>query len=165
MPSRASGELPDQEVSDFDYTETYLGAPRWKIYARYAATYYGRNVTVARSIRVDFFDENGAQSSELTAREGEIQLQTRDMTARGNVVLQTREGTRMSTQLIRFLNREQRIVSPPEQITRFERDGNVVTGYGFESDPELKRYEFKQVELRTQTRAERGVPARKGGAR
>jgi len=165
VPSRAAGELPDQEINDFVYDETYLGAPRWKIYARYAATYYARNVTVARSIRVDFFDEQGAQTSELTAREGEIQLQTRDMTARGNVVLQTGEGTRMSTQEIRFLNRAQMIVSPLEQITRFERNGDVVTGYGFESDPELKQYEFKQVQLRTQTRSDGGVSERKGGAR
>jgi len=166
VPSRAAGELPDQEVSDFVLTETDQGAPQWKLYARYAATYNVRNVIVARTIRVDFFDEQGAKSSELTAREGEIQLQTRDMTARGNVVLQTREGTRMSTQEIRFLNRQQKIVSPLEQMVRVERGGDVLTGYGFESDPGLKRYEFKRkVEATVQTRSGGGVPARKGGAR
>ena len=75
-PSAASGEMPDQEVSDFVLTETDQGMPVWKLYARYAATYNARNVIVARTVRVDFFDEQGAQSSELTAREGEIQLQT-----------------------------------------------------------------------------------------
>jgi LPS export ABC transporter protein LptC len=166
VPSRAAGELPDQEVSDFVLTETDQGAPQWKLYARYAATYNVRNVIVARTIRVDFFDEQDAKSSELTAREGEIQLQTRDMTARGNVVLQTREGTRMSTQEIRFLNRQQKIVSPLEQMVRVERGGDVLTGYGFESDPGLKRYEFKRkVEATVQTRSGGGVPARKGGAR
>jgi LPS export ABC transporter protein LptC len=171
VPSQAAGELPDQEVSDFAITETVQGALQWKLYARYAATYYGRNVVVARAIRVDFFDEQGAQTSELIAREGEIQQQTRDMTARGNVVLQTREGTRMSTQEIRFLNREQLIVSPIEQLVRVERaGGNVLTGYGFQSDPELKRYEFKRrvqgtVQPMVQPRPGGGVPERKGGAR
>ena len=166
VPSRAAGELPDQEVSDFALTETDQGAPQWKLYSRYAATYNVRNVIVARAVRVDFFDEQGAQSSELTAREGEIQLQTRDMTARGNVVLQTREGTRMSTQEIRFLNREQRIVSPLEQRVRVEREGDVLTGYGFESDPGLKHFEFKRkVQATVQTRSGGGVPERKGGAR
>ena len=166
VPSRAAGELPDQEVSDFVLTETDEGAPEWKLYARYAATYNARNVIVARAIRVDFFDEQGTQSSELTAREGEIQLQTRDMTARGNVVLQTREGTRMSTQEIRFLNREQTIVSPLEQMVRVEREGDVLTGYGFESDPGRKRFEFKRrVQATVQTRPDGGVPGRKGGAR
>ena len=166
VPSRAAGELPDQEVSDFALTETDQGAPQWKLYSRYAATYNIRNVIVARAVRVDFFDEQGAQSSELTAREGEIQLQTRDMTARGNVVLQTREGTRMSTQEIRFLNREQRIVSPLEQRVRVEREGDVLTGYGFESDPGLKHFEFKRkVQATVQTRSGGGVSERKGDDR
>jgi LPS export ABC transporter protein LptC len=162
VPSQATGELPDQEVSDFVLTETDQGAPQWKLYARYAATYNARNVIVARSIRVDFFDEQGAATSELTAREGEIQLQTRDMTARGNVVLQTREGTRMSTQEMRFLNRQQLIVSPPEQKVRVERAGDVLTGYGFESDPALKRFEFKRkVQATVQTRSGGGILERK----
>jgi LPS export ABC transporter protein LptC len=166
VPSRAAGELPDQEVSDFVLTETDQGAPQWKLYARYAATYNARNVIVARAIRVDFFDEQGAQSSELTAREGEIQLQTRDMTARGNVILQTGEGTRMSTQEIRFLNREQMIISPLEQMVRVEREGDVLTGYGFESDPGLKRFEFKRrVQATVQTRSGGGAPQRRSGAR
>ena len=154
VPSRATGELPDQEVSDFVLTETDQGAPQWKLYARYAATYNLRNIIAARSIRVDFFDEKGAESSELTAREGEIQLQTRDMTARGNVVLQTREGTRMSTQEMRFLNREQLILSPVEQMVRVERGGDVLTGYGFQSDPGLQHFEFKQrVQATVRTRS------------
>jgi LPS export ABC transporter protein LptC len=166
VPSRAAGELPDQEVSDFVLTETDQGAPQWKLYARYAATYNVRNVIVARAIRVDFFDEQGVQSSELTAREGEIQLQTRDMTARGNVILQTNEGTRMSTQEIRFLNHSQMIVSPIEQMVRVQRAGDVLTGYGFESDPGLKRFEFKRkVQATVQTRSGGGLTERKGGAR
>jgi LPS export ABC transporter protein LptC len=142
-PAGASGELPDQEVSDFALTETEQGTPSWKLYARYAATYSARNLVVARSIRVDFYDEKGNKSSELTAREGEIQQQSRDMTARGNVVLQAVEGTRMSTEELRFLNKEQKIISPPTQQVRVEREGNVLTGYGFESDPNLKHFEFK----------------------
>jgi LPS export ABC transporter protein LptC len=142
-PAGASGELPDQEVSDFALTETEQGTPSWKLYARYAATYSARNLVVARSIRVDFYDEKGNKSSELTAREGEIQQQSRDMTARGNVVLQAVEGTRMSTEELKFLNKEQKIISPPTQEVRVEREGNVLTGYGFESDPNLRHWEFK----------------------
>ncbi len=163
-PSASSGELPDQEVSDFVLTETDQGMPVWKLYARYAATYNARNVIVARSVRVDFYDERGTQSSELTAREGEIQLQTRDMTARGNVVLQTREGTRMSTEEMRFLNRQQLIVSPIEQIVRVERAGDVLTGYGFQSDPDLKQFEFKRkVQATVRTRSGGDIVTRPGG--
>ena len=130
-------------MSDFAITETDAGRPEWKLYARYAATYTARNVVIARSVRVDFFGEKGERSSVLTAREGEINDRTRNMTARGHVLLQTTEGTRLSTELLRFLNREQKIEVPIEQLVRVERAGDVLTGYGFESDPNLHHYEFK----------------------
>ncbi len=153
-PAATTGEMPDQEVTDFALTETDAGLPQWKLFARNAATYEARNLVVVHGVRVDFFDEQGAPSSTLTAREGELQQQTHDMTARGNVVLQTSDGTRMSTQLIRFLNREQKIVSPEDQQVRVERHGDVLTGYGFESDPDLRHFEFKrrvQAIVRTQS--------------
>jgi LPS export ABC transporter protein LptC len=142
VPGPASGELPDQEVSDFVVTETDAGRPQWTLYARDAAIYNPRNTIVARGVRVDFFDDQGKQNSTLTAREGEMNQRTRDMVARGNVVLQTTEGTRMSTEELRFLNQKQRIVS--DLLVRVEGKGTVLTGVGFESDPGLKHYEFKR---------------------
>jgi LPS export ABC transporter protein LptC len=162
-PAQPAGELPDQEVSDFVLTETDQGTPQWKLYSRYAATYNSRNVIVAHAVRVDFFDEHGAESSELTAREGDIQLQSRDMTARGDVVLQTHEGTRMAAQEVHFHNREQRIVCPDDQMVRVERSGDVLTGYGFESDPGLKHFEFKhRVQAVVHTRSGGGIVERGG---
>ncbi|OGF08761.1 MAG: LPS export ABC transporter periplasmic protein LptC [Candidatus Eisenbacteria bacterium RBG_16_71_46] len=156
-PAGATGELPDQEVSDFVLTETDQGTPLWTLYARYAATYSARNTITSRGVRVDFFDTRGERTSELTAREGEINQRTRDMTARGNVVVQTTEGTRMSTEELRFLNRQQKIVSPIEQLVRVERGGDVLTGYGFESDPELKHFEFKRA-VKATVRTRSGEP-------
>jgi len=160
-----NGELPDQEVSDFALTETEQGTPSWKLYARYAATYNARNLVVARSIRVDFFDEKGQKSSELTANEGEIQQQSRDMTARGNVVLQATEGTRMSTEELHFLNKEQKITAPPTQQVRVERAGDVLTGYGFESDPNLRHFEFKSNVKAVVRTGSGGLLEHKGGGR
>jgi len=96
---------------------------------------------IARDIRVDFFDEQGARSSELTAREGEIQQATRDMTARGDVVLLTTEGTRMTTEEMHFKNREQLISS--DRLVRVEREGDALEGVGFSSDPNLRHFEFR----------------------
>jgi LPS export ABC transporter protein LptC len=165
-PPQTTGALPDQEVSDFVLTETDEGAVQWKLYARYAATFNARNVVQVRGLRVDFFDEKAQRSSELTAREGELQLQTHDMTARGNVVLQTQEGTRMSTEELHFLNREQKIVSPVTQQVRIQHQGDVLTGFGFESDPQLRHYEFKKS-VRATVRTESGgdILERRKGAK
>ena len=153
-PAGSGEELPDQEVTDFALTETDEGLLLWKLYARYAATYNARNLVVARAVRVDFFDDRGERSSVLTAREGDLNQRTHNMTARGNVVLQTTEGTRLSTEELRFLNREQKIVVPVEQLVRVEHSGDVLTGYGFESDPDLRHYEFKRrVEATVRSRS------------
>lgn len=157
-PAGSTGELPDQEVGDFVLTETDQGSPQWTLYARYAATYSARNTIVARSVRIDFFDPKGKQTSELTAREGEINQTTRDMTARGDVLLRSSEGTRMSTQSLRFLNHAQRVVS--DDFVRVERAGDVLTGYGFESDPDLHHFEFKRrVNAVVRTRSGGGIAA------
>jgi lipopolysaccharide export system protein LptC len=48
----------------------------------------------------------------------------------------------MSTDHLRFLNKTQRIVT--DAFVRVERAGDVLTGVGFESDPQLRHFEFKK---------------------
>ena len=140
-PASNSGVLPDQEVSDFVLTETDQGIPQWTLYAQYAATYSSRNTITARGIRVDFFNDQGVKNSTLTSREGEINQLSRDMTASGDVILQSQDGTRMTTQHLQFLNHDQRIRT--NDFVRVERAGDVLTGVGFDSDPQLKHFEFR----------------------
>ncbi len=135
------GELPDQEVSDFVLTETDQGRPQWTLYARSASTFTAQQVIRVRGVRVDFFGEDGKRSSELIAREGEIHQERRDMTARGGVVLSTDEGTRMTTEELQYLNLANMITS--DRLVRVERQGDVLEGVGFESDPGLKHFEFR----------------------
>ena len=159
----AARDLPDQEVSDFEATETDLGAVQWKMYARSAATYRARNTVLARGLRIDFFDEKGERASTLTAREGEMNDLSHDMTARGEVVIQTTEGTRMTTDQLQFFNKRQRIQT--ESFVRVDRRGDVLTGWGFESDPQLKDFQFKrQVKATVHTRSG-GTVEQRGGTR
>lgn len=158
---QVSGQLPDQEVSDFVVTETDQGQLEWKMYAPSAATYRARNTVVARSVRIDFYDEKGSRSSTLTAQEGEMNDLTHDMTARGNVAIQTTEGTRMTTDHLQFSNKRQRIQT--ESFVRVDRHGDVLTGWGFESDPNLRDFQFKrQVKATVHTRSGGTVQQRPG---
>jgi LPS export ABC transporter protein LptC len=63
------------------------------------------------------------------------------MTARGNVVLQTTEGWRMSTEEMHFLNSRRKMTS--DKLVRVEKEGTVLEGVGFESDPNLQHFEFQ----------------------
>jgi len=139
--SGTTGELPDNEVDQFYVTETDSGRTQWTMYAQHAATYQARDLVTVRGVRIDFFDEKGQKSSELVAREGELQQRTRDMTARGDVVLQTTEGWRMSTEEMHFLNSRRKMTS--DKLVRVEKEGTVLEGVGFESDPNLQHFEFQ----------------------
>jgi LPS export ABC transporter protein LptC len=140
--SGTSGELPDSEVEDFSVTETDSGRPEWTLFAKHAATYQARDLVTARTLRIDFFDEKTrAKTSELIAREGELYQRTRDLVARGNVVLLTTEGWRMSTEEMHFLNSHRKITS--DKLVRVEKEGTVLEGVGFESDPNLEHFEFQ----------------------
>jgi LPS export ABC transporter protein LptC len=139
--SGTTGELPDGEVEDFSVTETDSGRPQWTLFAKHAATYQARDLVTARTLRIDFFDEKGLKSSELVAREGELYQRTRDMVARGNVVLLTTEGWRMSTEEMHFLNSRRKITS--DKLVRVEKEGTVLEGVGFASDPNLEHFEFQ----------------------
>jgi LPS export ABC transporter protein LptC len=137
-------EMPDQEATDFELTETDAGAPLWRLNAVSASTFTSRNLVIVKTVRVEFFDQDGKVSSVLTARQGEINDRTRDMIARGNVVLQTAEGTRLSSEELQFSNDDQKIRVPETQLVRIVRGHDVLTGYGFESDVDLTQYEFKR---------------------
>jgi len=140
--SGTSGVLPDSEVEDFTITETDSGRTQWTLFAKQAATFTARDLVTARTVRIDFFGADGRKSSELVAREGELYQRTRDMIARGQVVLQTTEGWRMSTEELTFSNSRNLILS--DRLVRVEKEGSVLEGVGFTSDPSLEHFEFRE---------------------
>ena len=164
--SGVSGAVPDSEVEDFMVTETDSGRTEWTLFAKQAATFTAKDLVTARTVRIDFFGEDGRKSSELVAREGELYQRSRDMIARGNVVLLTTEGWRMSTEELHFLNGKRRITS--DKLVRVEKEGSILEGVGFESDPNLEHFEFQhQVRATVQPGASQIVAPkqlRKGGA-
>lgn len=153
VPEPRSQNLPSQEVRDFTLEESEAGRPAWVLKSRYAATYSQRGVIVAHDVAIDFFDEAGKPYSHLTAREGEVDQASNNMEARGNVVVTTTEGVRIETSSLSFLNKERKIVS--DAFVRLERNGDVVTGVGFESDPSLEHFTLKR-EVRAQVQTSPG---------
>jgi LPS export ABC transporter protein LptC len=107
-----------------------------------AATYRDRGVIIAKDVALDFFDEEGEVYSHLTAREGEIESATNNMVARGNVVVTTTNGTRIETEVLKYINDPRKIVS--DELVTVSRAGDVLSGIGFESDPSLEHFEFRQ---------------------
>ena len=159
-----AANLPSQEVTDFEMRESDTGRPEWILVAKYAATYSARGTIVARDVAIDFYDNAGKKYSRLTAREGTVQQPANDMEARGKVVVTTTDGVKIETESLRFLNRQRKIVS--DQFVRLERNGDVVTGIGFESDPSLEHFSIlKEVRARVQSSPGGGLRFQERGSR
>lgn len=150
-PSGTSLRIPDQEARDFTLTETSEGKKNWTLWASYAAMYNDRNLVDAQTVRIEFFDEKGKRYSTLTAKQGVVDQRTNNLEARGDVRIVTETGVRMETDSLRWLNDVHKIVS--DAFVRVTRKQDVVTGYGFASDPNLDNFHI-QREVRAEVREE-----------
>jgi LPS export ABC transporter protein LptC len=155
-PSTPRGEevrVPDQEARDFTLTESSEGNKNWTLWASYAAMYNDRNLVDAQTVRIEFFDEQGAKNSTLVADQGLVHQRTNDLEARGNVRIVTTSGVTLETDSLRWRNARRKIVS--DAFVKVTRKGDVVTGYGFESDPDLEHFHLAR-EVRAEVRDEGG---------
>lgn len=141
-PSASELRMPDQEARDFTLTETSEGKKNWTLLATYAAMYNDKNLVDAKTIRIDFFDDKEKRSSTLTADQGLVDQRTNNLEAVGRVHIVTETGVKMETDSLRWINSTQKIVS--ESFVRVTRQGDVVTGYGFESDANLEHFHLKR---------------------
>ena len=150
-PRGAEVRIPDQEARDFTLTESSEGRRVWTLWASYAAMYNDRSLVDARTVKLDFFNDEGAKYSTLVAEEGRVHQRTNDLEARGDVKITTESGVTMETDSLRWINKTGRIVS--DAFVRVTRKHDVVTGYGFESDASLERFHIAR-DVRAEVRAQ-----------
>ena len=163
-PSTPSGEeirIPDQEARDFTLTESSEGKKSWTLWASYAAMYNDRDLVDAKTVRIDFFDHEGKKNSSLTADQGLVYQRTNDLEARGRVRVTTTSGVTLETDSLRWLNAKGKIVS--DAFVRVTRKGDVVTGYGFESDANLEHFHLAR-EVRAEVQPQAGESPDGGGS-
>ena len=137
-------DLPaDQVVFGLDYDVKDMGVLRARLHADTAHVWEDSAKTLMFPVDLTLYDENGAQSAHLTAREGELDTRTNRMVARGNVVLVTVEGNRrILTEELHYDSQAERIWS--EVHTVFIEDDSRVEGAGFRSDAEMKNVEVSK---------------------
>ncbi len=148
-PSGVEVQVPDQEARDFSLTESSEGKKSWTLQATYAAMYNDRNLVDAKTVRIEFFDAKGEVYSTLVADEGLVHQRTNDLEARGRVKVVTTKGVMLETDSLRWLNATGKIVS--DAFVKVTRKDDVVTGRGFESDPNLDHFHLTS-EVRAEVR-------------
>ena len=135
-------EVPDQIMENTTFTFTEEGVKSAVIYAKYVAVYEKLDLKKAKGVRVDFYDKEGNHTSVLVADSGLIQEKKQNLEALGNVVVTTNEGIRLETQSLKWDPQKKKIVS--DDFVKITKKEDVITGYGLETDEELKHFVIKR---------------------
>lgn len=124
---------------DSSYTKAILRAKRARIYDRIGIT------LLDSGLQVEFMSKQSKNRiSLLTADSAEIEDKTKNMIARGNVVvISDSSSTKLETSVLQWNNATQKIYST--EYVKITSPTESIQGWGFESDQYLINYKIFRV--------------------
>jgi LPS export ABC transporter protein LptC len=131
-----SPDSADQVLEGFSHFVTNDGILRSRVEADTAFFYEPTQITELHNVKVVFFDIKGAESSTLTAKRGIYRWQDGSMEASRNVVVVSPDGRRLATDVLRYENATNLIVT--DQHFTFDRGEEHLEGNSFRSDPDFR---------------------------
>jgi LPS export ABC transporter protein LptC len=126
----------DQVLEGFSHYVTNEGVRRSRVEADTAFFYEPTQITELHKVKVVFFDIKGEEGSTLTAKQGVYRWQDGSMEARGNVVVVSPDGRKLSTEVLRYNNATNTILT--DKHFTFDRGEEHLEGNSFRSDPDFK---------------------------
>ena len=113
-----------------------MGALRARLHADTAYIWEDSAKTLMFPVDLKLYDKNGAQTAHLTADQGELDSQTNNMFATGNVVLVTVDGNRrVLTEELHYDPQRERIWSDVHTVM-FEGESRL-EGSGFQANADM----------------------------
>ncbi len=139
----------DVVLKGIDYTETRDGVRRWHLLADSADYNVTDGYTLIRDVLMTFFDEQGEQIATLKAQTGELHTQSKEVTARGEVVVKSARGYVFYSDYLDF-SEAARLITTDAPI-RMLSDEMELTGTGLKFDVDKHAYQvLGQVKARMQ---------------
>jgi len=138
---RREGAVPEQQFFDYRLIESRAGVRQWVLQSHEMQKFADQDDVILVTVNMDFYRE-GKRFSTLVADSGRANLQTHNVHTWGNVVVVTDDGKRLETEELYFDNETQKITN--EVFNRITDHGDVVTGIGLETDPDLEYIELKR---------------------
>ena len=132
---------PDTQLDDANIVFTEDGQVTVRLLAEHIDRWNKQDSTEADTVQLYFYDDNGNQSSSLTADRGLIREKTEKVSVFGNVVAVNEDSTILHTESLHWDPETQLITT--EDFVEIERaDGDVLTGYGLRGDRMLQQLEI-----------------------
>lgn len=139
-----SRTLPQQESWNSEIVISDSGVVRAIIHSGYFKVYEtSRKTYLSDSVRVQFYDREGAPTSLLTSREATVDEVTNNLEARKNVIVTSENGTRLYTEEL-YWDQKREVIRTPAFV-RIISPKEKLQGVGMESDQNLKNYRIFRV--------------------
>ena len=132
----------EREITGFSMTETDAGTMVWELHADYAWRIPGDTKIRLNNVSLVFFDADGEVASRLTSDKGHADEETGEMTAQSKVILISVEGDTLTTEELVY-SRDSELIRGPGFV-RLAKPDQVLTGFDFESKPDLSDYEVRR---------------------
>jgi LPS export ABC transporter protein LptC len=127
-------DSPVQTTYEYHTTQTQAGVPVWELWGSSAQRFADDPLLHLSEVRMLFFRE-GDKDATLTSRSGEVDENSYDTVARGDVVVVTEDGRILRSEILYWDNARELIHT--DQFVHFTDGDQVLTGYGLETDPNL----------------------------
>lgn len=118
----------DLALQQIDYTETQDGIPRWTLQADSAAHEVSEGVTRIENIRLTFLDPKQGDVV-LTARQGTVIFDSREVTLTDQVVVQHPQGYTLNTERLQY-HEAKRLIETDAVVEMRSQAGLQLTGRG-----------------------------------
>lgn len=109
------------------------GVRRNRLEADTAFVYNATGIYQLRVLRLTFYDENGVETSVLTADSGVYRIHTGQMEARGDVVVHSTDGKVLRTSVLEYARDRDELYT--DQPFTYETERETIEGNGFQADP------------------------------
>ncbi|CUT04814.1 LPS export ABC transporter periplasmic protein LptC [Candidatus Chrysopegis kryptomonas] len=137
-------QIPSQESWNATIIFSDSGKVRAILKANHIMVFQDQDITILNEgFRVDFYDENGKHTSYLIADSGRVNEKTKNLEAYGNIIAVSDEGTKVETSRLFWDNERNKVRS--DAFVRVTSPNEVLQGYGFEADQDLKNYVVYRV--------------------
>ena len=144
LPGIDSNALPHQESWNSKIVLSDSGIVKATIDAGYVRVYQSPPQTLlSEGMTVHFYETDGKESSVLTAQQGIVYDDTKNLAASGNVLVVSSDSTQLRTQKLDWDNKRQLIHTT--DFVRINSPKERLQGFGFESDQHLRHYRIFRV--------------------
>ena len=142
--------IPVQESWDSKVIFTENGILKGILYTDHLRAFNDPKEKLLDGVRFEFYNEEGKKTSQLTSKHGRIDELTQDMYAIDSVVaINDSSNVKLETDELMWRKKDERIIS--DKFVRITSDEEIIEGYGFESDQQIKNYIIRNVTYQTTT--------------